>query len=44
MIDSLNASKAKPFKEWFKNDTPADALDLLMKMLQFNPKKRVSSQ
>ena len=44
MIDSLNVSKVKPLKEWFKNDTPSDALDLLMKMLQFNPKKRISAQ
>lgn len=44
MIDSLNASKVKPLKEWFRSDTPTDALDLLMKMLQFNPKKRITAQ
>jgi hypothetical protein len=44
MIDSLSIGKAKSSKEWFKNDTPVDALDLLMKMLQFNPKKRVTAQ
>jgi mitogen-activated protein kinase 15 len=42
MIESINSIKARPLKEWFKNDTPQEAIDLLVKMLQFNPFKRIS--
>jgi serine/threonine protein kinase len=44
MIDSLTIPKPKPFKDWFKSDTSAEALDLLNKMLQFNPNKRPTAQ
>ena len=40
MIGSINNIKTKPVKEWFKNDTPTDAINLIVKMLEFNPTKR----
>lgn len=40
MISSINSVKIKPVKEWFKNDTPTDAINLITKMLDFNPEKR----
>lgn len=43
MIESLTIPKPRPFKEWFKSDTPPEALDLLNKMLQFNPNKRLTA-
>lgn len=33
MIGSLNNIKLKPVKEWFKNDTPSDAVNLIARML-----------
>lgn len=42
MIDSIAFCKMKPLKEWFKGEIPEDAIDLLVKMLQFNPYKRIS--
>lgn len=29
-------------KEWFKSDTPIEAIDLIRKMLHFNQQKRIS--
>lgn len=40
MISSINQFKVKPMREWFKPETPADAVNLVCKMLEFNPKKR----
>lgn len=37
MIDSISNLKVKNLSEWFKPDTPQEAVDLLVKMLQFNP-------
>lgn len=42
MIGSINI-KVKPIKEWFKNDTPQEAIDLMVKMLDFNPTKRLTA-
>jgi serine/threonine protein kinase len=41
-MESINQIKTIPIKEWFKSDTPPEALDLLQKMLQFNPQKRLT--
>lgn len=40
MIGSLHQLKVKSLKEWFKPDVPSDAVDLVTRMLEFNPKKR----
>jgi mitogen-activated protein kinase 15 len=40
MMGSLNQFKVKSLKEWFKSDVPSDAIDLVTRMLQFNPSKR----
>lgn len=37
MIKSVNIPRLKQVKEWFKADTPMEAIDLVVKMLQFNP-------
>lgn len=42
MIKSANVSSAKNIKDWFKPGTPDDAIDLVVKMLQFNPKNRIT--
>jgi serine/threonine protein kinase len=42
MIKSANISPAKNLKDWFKPGTPDDAIDLVVKMLQFNPKTRIT--
>ena len=42
MIDSITNVKYKPIREWFKADVPSDAIDLLSRMLQFNPTKRIT--
>ena len=41
MLESMPAIKTKSFKSLFPNASPK-ALDLLQKMLQFNPNKRIS--
>ena len=43
MFGSINSIKIKPVKEWFKNDTPSDAINLITKMLEFNPEKRLTA-
>jgi serine/threonine protein kinase len=40
MISSINQFKVKSAKDWFKPDTPAEAINLLSRMLEFNPSKR----
>lgn len=40
MINSLNQLKTKSVREWFKPETPKEAIDLICKMLNFNPSKR----
>ena len=40
MIGSVNQFKVKAIKDWFKPDTPTEAINLVCKMLDFNPKKR----
>ena len=40
MIGSISQFKVKDIKDWFKPDTPSDAINLVCKMLEFNPKKR----
>lgn len=40
MIEQVGNTKARPFSEWFKPNTPKEAIDLVVRMLQFNPKKR----
>lgn len=41
MIKSVNIGRARAIKEWFKSDTPMEAIDLVMKMLEFNPANRI---
>ena len=43
MLESLHRSRVKNFKELMPN-CPTDALDLIKKCLQFNPKKRITVQ
>ncbi len=43
MFGSINSVKTKPVKEWFKNDTPTDAISLITRMLEFNPAKRLTA-
>ena len=43
MIGSIGAIKVKPAKEWFKNDTPSEAIALITRMLEFNPNKRLTA-
>ena len=40
MIDSIKTVKVKSIKEWFSSSIPADAVDLISKMLDFNPHRR----
>ena len=40
MIEQVSHTRQKPLNEWFKTGTPHDAIELVVKMLQFNPKKR----
>jgi hypothetical protein len=42
MIKSANFMPVKNVKDWFKPGTPNDAIDLVVKMLQFNPKTRIT--
>ncbi len=42
MIKSANIAPTKNIKDWFKSGTPDDAIDLVVKMLQFNPKIRIT--
>lgn len=44
MIGSINQYKVKDIKEWFKPDTPQDAINLICKMLEFNPTKRPTAE
>ncbi len=41
MIKSVNIPRIKSVKDWFKSDTPMEAIDLVVRMLQFNPVKRI---
>lgn len=40
MIEQVSGAKVKPLSEWFKPNTPKEAIDLVLRMLQFNPKRR----
>jgi serine/threonine protein kinase len=40
MIEQVGVVKSRPFVEWFKEGTPKEAIDLVVRMLQFNPAKR----
>lgn len=44
MIDSIKSIKVKPLKEWFNNLVPEDAVDLISKLLEFNPHKRLTAE
>jgi hypothetical protein len=37
MIDSVKISKCRPLREVFNNSIPEDAIDLVGKLLVFNP-------
>lgn len=40
MIEQVNQTKQRPLCEWFGKNIPADAISLVIRMLQFNPFKR----
>ena len=42
MINSIDNLKVRPLREWFKGEIPQEALDLLVRMLQFNPERRIT--
>lgn len=42
MIESIKLGKLKSIRDWFRSEIPNDALDLLLRMLQFNPRKRIT--
>ena len=42
MIESISDIKTKNMSEWFKADTPPEAISLVTKMLAFNPLKRIT--
>ena len=44
MIGSISQFKVKNIKDWFKSDTPSDAINLITRMLEFNPTKRPTAQ
>lgn len=44
MISSISQNKVKNIKEWFKPDTPQEAISLICRMLEFNPKKRPTAE
>jgi serine/threonine protein kinase len=44
MMSSITQFKVKNIKDWFKPDTPQEAINLLLKMLEFNPKKRPTAE
>jgi mitogen-activated protein kinase 15 len=41
MIESISDIKTKNANEWFKADTPTEAINLVTRMLTFNPLKRI---
>ena len=43
MIDSIKTIKFKTLKEWFPPSVPDIAIDLVCKLLQFNPSKRLTA-
>ena len=43
MIDSISTIKYKTASEWFPQISP-DLLDLLTKLLQFSPAKRITCE
>jgi mitogen-activated protein kinase 15 len=40
MISSISQFKVKSVKDWFRPEVPVDAINLLSKMLSFDPSKR----
>lgn len=40
MIEQVSQTKQRPMSEWFKPGTPQEAVDLVWRMLQINPRKR----
>lgn len=44
MIESIKAIKTKPIKEWFNSSVPTEAVDLIAKLLEFNPHKRLTAE
>lgn len=40
MMEQVSQTKQKPMAEWFKPGTPAEAISLVISLLQFNPLKR----
>lgn len=44
MIDSIKNIKTKPIKEWFNNTIPEDAVDLVKRLLEFNPHRRLTAE
>lgn len=43
MIDSIKTIKFKTLKEWFNPTVSETAIDLVLKLLQFNPSKRITA-
>lgn len=44
MIDSIKNMKTKPIKDWFNNTVPEEAVDLVTRLLDFNPSKRLTAE
>lgn len=40
MIDSIKTVKTKSIKEWFGSSVPVEAVELISRMLDFNPSRR----
>lgn len=44
LVNNYQIHERKPFRESFSREIPDDGFDLLMCLLAFNPRKRLSAQ
>ncbi len=42
MVEAVSGIKQRPLTEWFKSTVSAEAINLVSRMLQFNPEKRIT--